>query len=60
MEKQLTLSNNIIFVDYREEKIASLLEKMGCKIVRINLPIGDFVVNDVGIERKVLKISYLP
>jgi Fanconi anemia group M protein len=52
MEKQLTLSNNIVFVDYREEKIANLLEKMGCKIVRMNLPIGDFVVNDVGIERK--------
>jgi len=52
MERQLTLSNNIVFVDYREEKIANLLEKMGCKIVRMNLPIGDFVVNDVGIERK--------
>jgi Fanconi anemia group M protein len=52
MEKQLTLSNNIVFVDYREEKIANLLEKMGCKIVRMNLPIGDFVVKDVGIERK--------
>ena len=52
MEKQLTLSNNIVCVDYREEKIANLLEKMGCKIVRMNLPIGDFVVNDVGIERK--------
>jgi Fanconi anemia group M protein len=52
MEKQLTLSNNIIFVDYREEKIANLLEKMGCKIIRMNLPIGDFIVNDVGIERK--------
>jgi Fanconi anemia group M protein len=52
MEKQLILSNNIVFVDYREEKIANLLEKMGCKIVRMNLPIGDFVVNDVGIERK--------
>jgi len=52
MEKQLTLLNNIVFVDYREEKIANLLEKMGCKIVRMNLPIGDFVVNDVGIERK--------
>jgi ERCC4-type nuclease len=52
MEKQLTLSNNIIFVDYREEKIASLLEKMGCKIVIMNLPIGDFVINDIGVERK--------
>jgi len=52
MEKQLALSSNIIFVDYREEKIASLLEKMGCKIVKMNLPIGDFVINDVGIERK--------
>ena len=52
MEKQLTLSNNIVFVDYREEKIASLLEKMGCKIVKMNLQVGDFVINDVGIERK--------
>jgi len=52
MERQLTLSNNIIFVDYREDKISSLLEKMGCKIARINLPVGDYVINDVGIERK--------
>jgi ERCC4-type nuclease len=52
MEKQLTLSNKIIFVDYREDKIAGLLEKMGCKIVRMNLPIGDFIIKDAGIERK--------
>ncbi len=52
MEKQLILSNNVILVDYREEKIATLLEKMGCRITRMNLPIGDYVINDIGIERK--------
>jgi len=52
MERQLTLSNNIIFVDYREDKVANLLEKMGCKIAKIKLPVGDYVINDVGIERK--------
>jgi Fanconi anemia group M protein len=51
MEKQLSLANKVIFVDYREEKIASLLEKMGCKIVRMNLPV-DYVINEIGIERK--------
>ena len=48
----MSLSSNIIFVDYREEKIAILMERMGCKIVKMNLTVGDFVIDDVGIERK--------
>jgi Fanconi anemia group M protein len=52
MEKQLSLATNAILVDYREEKIAKLLEEMKCKVVRVSLPIGDFVINEIGIERK--------
>jgi len=52
MDKQFVLASNIVLVDYREERIANLLEKMGCKIVKMNLDIGDYVINEIGIERK--------
>ncbi len=52
MEKQLSLANNVIFVDYREEKIAGLLESMGCRVVRLKLEVGDYAINRIGIERK--------
>ena len=49
------MSDVVVYADYREEKsgIPQLIEQEGIKVVRKNLPVGDYVVSgDMGIERK--------
>ncbi len=55
IEQKLLPTKKIrIIADYRERKIIELLEKKNVEIVKINLPVGDFVCGDgsIGIERK--------
>lgn len=41
-----------IIADYRERKIIEMLKRMKVKVSIVNLPVGDFVVNNILIERK--------
>ncbi len=46
--------NKKIIIDYREKNslVISELMSLGCKIEIKNLPVADFLINDVAIERK--------
>jgi len=50
--KQTTLEKVEIVCDFREEEIVKLLKALGLKVSVISLPVGDFIVDDVIIERK--------
>ena len=51
--KQTLLFKKAVVCDYREDKIAKILEKLGLKVAIANLEIGDFVISErTIIERK--------
>ena len=50
--KQTTLAKVEIVCDFREEEIIKLLKALGSKVSVVSLPVGDFVVGDIVIERK--------
>ncbi|OYT42606.1 MAG: hypothetical protein B6U78_00710 [Candidatus Aenigmarchaeota archaeon ex4484_224] len=55
MEQKILVKKDkpIIICDYREKRIIEILKnKKDVKILKMNLPIGDFIVENIGIERK--------
>ena len=50
--KQTTLARIEIVCDFREKEIIKLLKTLGSKVSVVNLPVGDFVIDDIVIERK--------
>ena len=53
--KQTTLAKIEIVCDFREKEIIKLLKALGSKVSVVNLPVGDFVIDDIVIERKFIR-----